>query len=63
MTDLAENISPDKPSVLVAEINLNPLKIELEPRDALDWPHIHFCISAVYSKAVLKGLAFLPHKY
>jgi hypothetical protein len=28
----------------------------------LDWPHIHFCISAVYSKAVLRGLAFIPPK-
>ena len=62
MTDMAENISPDKPSTLVAEINLNPLNIELDHRDALDWPHIHFCISAVYSKAVLRGLAFLPYK-
>jgi len=60
MIELAENLSPEKAVTLVAEINLNPMKVELDHRDALDWPHIHFCLCAVYAKAVLKGQAFIP---
>ena len=60
MMDLAESLNPEKAVTLVAEINKNPMKIELEARDALDWPHIHFCLSTVYAKAVLRGKAFIP---
>jgi len=60
MIELAESLSPEKAVTLVAEINLNPMKVELDHRDALDWPHIHFCLCAVYAKAVLKGQAFIP---
>jgi hypothetical protein len=60
MMDMAESLSPEKAVTLVAEINTNPMKIELEARDALDWPHIHFCMSTVYAKAVLRGKAFIP---
>jgi hypothetical protein len=60
MVDLAESLSPEKAVTLVAEINMNPLNIDLDHREALDWPHIHFCLCAVYSKAVLRGLAFIP---
>ena len=60
MMDLAESLNPEKAVTLVTEINTNPMKIELEARDALDWPHIHFCMSTVYAKAVLKGKAFIP---
>jgi Fe-S cluster biosynthesis and repair protein YggX len=54
MGDTSKQIS------LVNEINLNPMNVELEHRDALDWPHIHFCLCAVYSKAVLRGKAYVP---
>ena len=60
MMDMAESLSPEKAVTLVAEINTNSMKIELEARDALDWPHIHFCMSTVYAKAVLRGKAFIP---
>lgn len=60
MCDIAEDLSPEKPSMLMDEINKNPLKIKVDMRDALDWPHIHFCLSAVYAKAVLRGKAFVP---
>jgi len=60
MMDMAESLSPEKATTLVSEINKNPMKIELEARDALDWPHIHFCMSTVYAKAVLRGKAFIP---
>jgi hypothetical protein len=61
MIDLAESMNdPTAHITLVAEINMNPMKIELDQRDALDWPHIHFCLCAVYAKAVLRGLAFVP---
>jgi len=61
MIDLAESMTdPTTHITLVDEINMNPMKIELDKRDALDWPHIHFCLCAVYAKAVLRGLAFIP---
>ena len=60
MNDLAESLSPEKAVTLVAEINMNPLNIKLDHRDALDWPHIHFCLCAVYAKAAIRGKAFVP---
>lgn len=60
MCDIAETLSPEKPNQLLSEINKNPLSIKVEPMDALDWPHIHFCLCAVYAKAVLRGKAFIP---
>jgi hypothetical protein len=60
MIDLAENIDPSRPTMLIDEINKNPMEIKLEQRDALDWPHIHFCLCAVYAKAVLRNKAFIP---
>lgn len=61
MCDLAETLNdPSTHLNLVNEINKNPMNIRLEARDALDWAHIHFCLSAVYSKAVLRGHAFTP---
>jgi hypothetical protein len=61
MTDVAENFNdPNKPMSIVEEINSNPMNIKIEDRDALDWFHIHFVISAVYAKAVLRGKAFIP---
>lgn len=61
MIDVAENMSdPSRSSTLVTEINANPMKIKLGQMDALEWPHIHFCLCAVYAKAVLRGRAFIP---
>jgi hypothetical protein len=60
MVDFAETMSVEKPGDIVAETNKNPMKIKLDAKDALDWPHIHFCLFAVYAKAVLKGKAFIP---
>ena len=61
MIDVAESMGdPDSHITLVAEINMNPMKIELDHRDALDWPHIHFCLCGAYAKAVLRGKAFIP---
>jgi hypothetical protein len=61
MIDVAENMSdPSSKSTLVPEVNMNPMKIELGQMEALEWPHIHFCLCAVYAKAVLRGKAFIP---
>lgn len=61
MIDVAERMGDPAAHIsLVNEINLNPMNIVLEQRDALDWPHIHFCLCGVYSKAVLRGKAFVP---
>jgi len=61
MIDVAESMSdPSAHIKLVEEVNKNPMKIVLEQRDALDWAHIHFCLCAVYAKAVLRNKAFIP---
>jgi len=60
MMDIAESMSPEKPTMLMDEINKNPVGLKVELRDALDWPHIHFCLCAVYAKAVLRGKAWIP---
>jgi hypothetical protein len=60
MIDVAETMNADKPGDIIAETNKNPMKIKIEARDALDWPHIHFCLFGVYAKAVLKGKAYVP---
>lgn len=61
MIDMAENMSDPKAHItMVASINSNPMGIELDHRDALDWPHIHFVLCAAYAKAVIKGRAWVP---
>jgi hypothetical protein len=57
MCDLVENWGKFD---LEAEMKKNPMNIAIEKKDALDWPHIHFCLCAVYAKAVLKGQAWVP---
>jgi hypothetical protein len=61
MIDVAEGMGDaSRESSLVAEINKNPMGVKLEQMEALEWPHIHFCICAVYAKAVLRKRAFIP---
>lgn len=61
MTDLAQEMGdPTKHISLVAEVNLNPMKVELDHRDALDWFHIHFVLCGAYAQAVLRGKAYIP---
>jgi hypothetical protein len=61
MTDLSEKMSDASYAMtLNAEINLNPMKIELSHQDTLDWFHIHFVLCSAYAKAVLKGTAWIP---
>jgi len=61
MMDLAETMGDPAKSVnMVRDINTNPMGIQLEKMDALDWPHIHFVLCASYAKAVLRGLAHVP---
>lgn len=54
MHDLSKHIT------LLAEINENPMKIEVKHAEALEWPNIHFIICMKYTKAVLSGRAFIP---
>jgi len=62
MIDVAEGMGdPTKDSALVSEINKNPMGVQLTQMEALEWPHVHFCICAVYSKAVLRKKAFVPN--
>lgn len=61
MIDVAEGMGdPSRDSALIVEINKNPMGVKLEQMEALEWPHIHFCICAVYAKAVLRKRAFVP---
>ena len=61
MIDVAETMGdPSKDSMLIKEINKNTMGVKLEQLEALEWPHIHFCICAVYAKAVLRKRAFVP---
>ena len=60
MMDLAENMGPDKKFDMVQEINKNPLGLVISSKDALEWPHIHFCLCAVYAKSVLRNKAYVP---
>ena len=60
MCNIAETLSPEKRTNLMSEINKNPFSIKMNEMDVLDWPHIHFCLCAVYAKAVLKNTAFIP---
>jgi hypothetical protein len=46
--------------MLVGEINMNPMKIEIDHRDALQWVEIHFCLAMKYSKAVVNCEAWVP---
>lgn len=61
MIDVAENMNdPTRPLKLVEEVNKNPMKITIEASEALEWPHIHFCLCGVYAKAVLRKKAWIP---
>lgn len=61
MIDVAEKMGdPSSDNNLVNEINKNPMGVKLEQMEALEWPHIHFCICAVYAKAVLRKKAHVP---
>jgi hypothetical protein len=61
MFDLAESMGdPTQQVKMVEEVNSNPMKIKLDTRDALDWPHIHFVLCGVYAKAVLRRQAWVP---
>ena len=63
MCDVAETMSDvERPVDYISHVNSNPMKILLDNRDALDWPHIHFVLSASYAKAVLRGNAFIPSR-
>ena len=57
MCDLAENWGKFD---VQKEMAKNPMKVPIETKDVLDWPHVHFCLCAVYAKAVLKGQAHIP---
>ncbi len=63
MFDMAETMTdPEARIDIVKEINKNPMGVKLDQRDALDWAHIHFVLSAKYAQAVWKGQAWLPPK-
>lgn len=61
MTDLADTLGdPSRHQTLIAEINSNPLGVQLDHRDALMWVEIHFGIAMKYAKAVLNSQAVVP---
>lgn len=58
MTIKAENLADHQN--LVKDIQSNPMKVQVNEVQALDWPHIHFVLAMAYAKAVLMGKAFVP---
>lgn len=61
LTSLGETIGdPNKQQTLTGELMMNPMKVDVTHLEALDFPHIHFILSAAYSKAVLTGKAYVP---
>lgn len=61
MIDIAETMAdPNQKLTLLDEINMNPMKVKLDKIEALEWPHIHFCLCAMYAKAVLRHRAYVP---
>lgn len=61
MTDLCDTMAdPNSALMLNAEINLNPMRVELDHRNTLDWFHIHFVLCGKYAKAVLNNAAWIP---
>lgn len=61
MIQIAHDMSdPTKQVNLVAEIQMNPMKVAFENSDAMDWVHIHFVLGMKYAKAVLDHTAFIP---
>lgn len=55
MIDMAENIKPN----MIEMINKNPMNISIEQKDILDWPHVHFCLCGLYTKAIFRKTAFI----
>ncbi len=43
-------------------INQNPMKVKFNQKDMMGWVHVHFALAFVYTKAVLKGKAWIPPK-
>lgn len=61
LTSIGDTLGdPNKQQTLTGELMMNPMKVQVSHIDALDFPHIHFVLSAAYSKAVLTGKAFIP---
>lgn len=61
MCEVAESMGKMSEQImLVGEINMNPMKIEIEHGEALEWVHVHFCLGMKYSKAVVNGEAWIP---
>jgi len=61
LTSIGETIGdPNKQQTLTGELMMNPMKVDVTHVEALDFPYIHFILSAAYSKAVLTGKAYVP---
>ena len=61
MCDIGDQMGDPKSQItLVAEINLNPMKVELDHREALEWVHVHFCLGMKYARAVVNRQAWVP---
>lgn len=61
MIQVAHDLNdPTKEMTLVAEVQVNPMNVKFESRDALEWVQIHFVLGMKYAKAVLEHKAFIP---
>lgn len=57
--DYAKSIGTDR-TPIEEFINNNPMNVKLNQQEALEWVHIHFCLSMKYAEKVLAGQAWVP---
>jgi hypothetical protein len=61
MCEVGDQMTNPKTQVmLVGEINMNPMNVEIDHREALQWVEVHFCLAMKYSKAVVNNEAWIP---
>lgn len=61
MTDIADTMKDlSQQFSLMKEVNVNPMNVKLDERDALSWVEIHFVLAMKYARAVLNSQAVVP---
>jgi hypothetical protein len=63
VTDSAEALADaSKPQYIISQMKENPMNVTFSHSEALDWPHVHFCLCAAYTRAVFNLKAWVPQK-
>lgn len=51
-----DTVKSDVPTL----VGQNPMKVKFTKNDMMDWVHVHFALNFNYTKAVLRGEAWVP---